>query len=63
MATKAEIADTLNQLSAEFARRLDQLQAEGEITPSASVCLGGILEGMTSVEDAFRRCNDKPSER
>jgi hypothetical protein len=61
MATHAEIADTLEELQKEMARRLDELEGDGEITTSASECLFGIIEWAASIEDAMRNCNDEPS--
>lgn len=49
------ISETVDELADELACRIDQLKEEGHIDDHAAVCLGGIIEGMTSVRDALRR--------
>lgn len=61
MATTNQLADTLNQLRIEMANRLDDFEKDGELTSTGSSCLSGILEGLSSLEDAIRKCNGIPS--
>ena len=57
MATPAQVADTLKELREEMASRLDDLLADGDINESAATSLGGLMEGMASVEKAIRNLN------
>lgn len=63
MATKHEIADSLQRLQDEMANRIDDLEMSGDMTSSAVTSMSGILEGLASIGIEVRRCNGKPSVR
>lgn len=61
MATVHELADTVDQMRTEMARRIDELQEEKSMDHHAAASMSGILEWLGSLEDALRNCNGKPS--
>ncbi len=58
MATTSEIADSASALGNELARRIDTLEAMGQLDTNDVEYLSEIVKGLESLEDAIRNCND-----
>lgn len=63
MATTQELADTVDQMRTELARRIGELYDGGHMDGGAAESMEGILEWLGSLEDALRHCDGNPSPR
>lgn len=61
MATVHELANAVDEMRTELARRIGELQEEGHMDRHGAASMSGILEWLGSFEDALRKCDGKPS--